>query len=63
MNALDTSHDASEDFELIDELACLAKVKVPAAIEEIRTASVRHHTECEAEQMPEDVKSFLGIRK
>ncbi len=63
MNALNTSHDASEDFELIDELSRLAKVKVPAAIEEIRTASVRHHTECEAEQMPEDVKSFLGIRK
>ena len=63
MCALDSAHDAGTDFELIDELGRLAGVKVPAAIEDIRTASVLHHTECGAEQMPEDVKSFLGIRE
>lgn len=61
MNAIHPSYDSESDFELADELSRIAGVKIPKAIEEIRTAKVLHHTECEPEQMPEAVKKFLGI--
>ncbi len=61
MNAIDPSYDTKSDFELADELSRIANVKVPKAIEEIRTASVLHRTECEPVEMPETVKRFLGI--
>ncbi len=61
MNAIDPSYDAKGDFELADELSRIAKVAVPQAIEEIRSAKVLHQTECEVGQMPEVVKSFLGM--
>ena len=61
MNAIDPSYDTKSDFELADELSRIANVKVPKAIEEIRTASVLHRTECEPDEMPETVKRFLGI--
>ena len=38
MDAIDIKYDAMGDFELVDELSKIAKVKVPNAIEEIRTA-------------------------
>lgn len=61
MNAIDPSYDARDDFELVDELSRIADVKVPRAIEEIRSAKVLHNTECEVEEMPAVVKKFLGI--
>lgn len=47
------------DFALVDELCTLSGVTVPKAIEEIRTAPVRHNTVCEVEQMKCVVKDFL----
>ena len=44
-----------------DKLSELAKVKVPNAIEEIRTAPVLHNTVCEVSEMTNEVKKFLGI--
>ena len=61
MDAIDTKYDAMGDFELVDELSKIAKVKVPAAIEEIRTAPVLHDTQCDADKMKDTVKSFLGL--
>ena len=61
MNAIDTEYDKKSDFELVDELCRLSGVKVPKAIEEIRTAPVRHNTVCDKEAMPDEVKKFLGI--
>lgn len=49
------------DFELIDELSRISGTKVPGAIEEIRTAPVRHRTVCEKEDMKETVLKFLGV--
>lgn len=49
------------DFELADELSRIAHVKVPRAVEEIRTAKVLHNTVCEVSRMPETVKKFLKI--
>lgn len=61
MDAIDTKYDAMGDFELVDELSKIAKVKVPNAIEEIRTAPVLHNTQCDVDKMKDTVKGFLGI--
>ncbi|MCD8156050.1 MAG: threonine synthase [Clostridiales bacterium] len=63
MNAIDESHDAMGDFELVDELSRLANVKVPRAIEEIRNAAVLHDTVCDTDEMEAVVKRFLCIGK
>ena len=59
MTAIDAKYDSKPDFELVDELAQLSKVKVPQAIEQIRTAPVLHKTVCEVEEMEQVVKEFL----
>ena len=61
MNAIDEKHDAMGDFELVDELSKLANVKVPNAIEEIRTAPVVHDKQCEVDEMKNTVREFLGL--
>ncbi len=61
MNAIDSEYDKKTDFELVDELNRLSGVKVPQAIEDIRTAPVRHDTVCEKDEMLAEVKKFLGI--
>lgn len=61
MNAIDDRYDKMSDFELVDELSKLANVKVPNAIEEIRTAPVLHDTVCDKSEMKETVKSILGL--
>ena len=61
MNAIDKKYDSMGDFELADELSKLAKVKIPRAIEEIRTAPVLHDTVCSKEDMKAVVMKFLGI--
>jgi len=61
MNAIDKKYDSMGDFELVDELSEIAGVKVPGAIEEIRTAPVLHERQCDVDQMKDVVKEFLGI--
>jgi len=61
MNAIDVKYDKMEDFELVDALSRLANVKVPNAIEEIRTAPVLHDTVCDKEEMKSVVMKILGI--
>ena len=61
MNAVDEKYDSMGDFELVDELSKIGNVKVPNAIEEIRTADVRHNTVCEVDEMESVVKKFLGL--
>lgn len=61
MTAIDRKYDSKPDFELVDELESLSKVKVPQAIEDIRTAPVLHKTICEVDEMEYVVKKFLGV--
>jgi len=61
MNAIDAKYDSMGDFELVDELSKIANVKVPAAIEEIRTAPVVHDKQCDVDKMQEVVREFLHI--
>ena len=61
MNAIDAKYDAMSDFELVDELSRIANVKVPMAIEEIRTAPVVHDKQCDVDKMVDVVKEFLNM--
>ena len=61
MDAIDSKYDSMSDFELVDELSQIANVKVPNAIEEIRTAPVLHDTAVDVPDMPAAVKNVLGI--
>lgn len=61
MTAIDGSYDEMDDFALVDELEKLSKVKVPKAIQEIRTAPVLHKTVCQVEDMPKVVKEYLKL--
>ncbi|MGN0514685.1 MAG: threonine synthase [Lachnospiraceae bacterium] len=61
MNSIDSKYDTMTDFELVDELSRISGVKVPQAIEDIRTAPVLHKTVCEVNEMCDEVKKFLGI--
>lgn len=62
MDAIDPKYDSMTDFELVDELSRIGNVSVPNAIEEIRTAPIRHNTVCEVDQMPAVVKGFLQVK-
>ena len=62
MDAINPKYDAMSDFELVDELSKIGNVKVPNAIEEIRTADIRHKTVCEVSEMPAVVKQFLNVK-
>lgn len=59
MAAIDPKYQGRPDFELVDELEALSGVKVPKAIEEIRSAEVVHKTVCEVDGMRDVVKGFL----
>ena len=61
MTAIDPTYDSKGDFELVDELEKLSAVKVPQAIEDIRSAEVVHNTVCDKEEMEKVVRNFLGI--
>lgn len=62
MDAIDPKYDSMTDFELVDELSKLGKVKVPNAIEEIRYAKILHNTVCDVDQMENTVKKMLGVQ-
>ncbi len=61
MEAIDSKYAAMGDFELVDELTKLANVAIPNAIEEIRSAEVRHNNICEVDEMQQVVRNFLNI--
>lgn len=61
MDALHKDSQNMSDFELVDELSRISGVKVPAAIEEIRTAPILHDTVVETSDMKNTVKKILGV--
>ena len=50
-----------DGFEVVDALSSLCGVDVPAAVEEIRHAPIRHNTECDVDKMEATVKAILGV--
>ena len=61
LTAIDPAYECKEDFTLIDELARLSGTKIPQAIEDIRSAPVRHKTVCEKSGMRDVIRDFLEI--
>ena len=61
MDAINSKYASMTDFELVDELCRISGVKIPKAIEDIRTAPVLHDTVCEVNEMCDNVKRILGI--
>lgn len=61
MDAIEGENVDLGDFELVDKLNRLSGVKIPKAIEEIRTAPVLHDTVVETEGMKEIVKKILKL--
>ncbi len=62
MDAIDKEkYDAMSDFELVDELTKLSGVKIPGAIEEIRTAPIVHDIVCDKSEMQATVEKILGL--
>ena len=62
LSAIDKEkYDSMTDFELVDELNALSGVKIPEAIEEIRTASIRHDIVCDKSEMQMTVEKILGL--
>lgn len=61
MTAIDAKYEEMDDFALVDELSRIGNVRIPGAIEEIRTAPVLHDIQCDKCEMKEAVKNFLGL--
>lgn len=59
LNVSEASDPNKDDFELVDELCRLSGVKVPNAVEEIRTAEILHNTVIEVEEMESLVRKEL----
>ena len=64
MEAIDQDRCAGmTDLELVEELSALSGTGIPKAIQEIRTAPVRHKTVCGVSAMKETVLAFLGAEQ
>ena len=61
MQAINMDDSSKEDIELVDALSEAGNVAIPNAIEEIRSAKIRHNTVCEVSEMPLTVKKFLKM--
>ncbi|MCR4762569.1 MAG: threonine synthase [Lachnospiraceae bacterium] len=59
--ALGIETQGADDFALVGRLSEKTGIPVPAAVSSLETASIRHDTVCEVEEMEDGVKRFLGI--
>lgn len=60
MEAIEGKKSELPDFELVDKLSKVANVAVPNAVEEIKTAPVRHDKVVEIDEMVDAIKAFLN---
>ena len=61
MEASDEKYASQSDFELVDELNKISGVKIPQAIEDIRSAEVLHDTVCDKSEMEQVVRKILAL--
>ena len=59
LTAIEGAQDLADEFAIVDRLSKLSGTAVPQAVEEIRTAPVRHTLECDIEKMEDTVASIL----
>lgn len=62
MTAIDDKYQDMGDFELVDELCKISNVKIPQAIEDIRSAPVLHDRVCDKTEMKATVMDILGLK-
>ena len=61
MCAIDKSYESMDDDFLISELSRISGVKVPQAIEDIKSAPVLHKRLCASTDMQKEVEAILGL--
>ena len=59
MEAIFGKSEGKDEFVLIDEMAKASGVAIPQAIEEIRTAPIRHNRQCAPAEMEQTVADIL----
>ncbi len=59
MKALGEEVENIDVFDLISKLSEIASVKEPAAVQEVKTAEIRHNTVCEIPDLEKTVADFL----
>ncbi len=62
VTAIDPAAGDKSDMELIDVLRDLSGVKVPQAIEDIRTAPVLHDTQVDVPDMEKEIARWLNLK-
>ncbi len=62
MKAIKGQADDTDVFKLVDELSEISKVKVPEAVESIRTAPILHDRICDKADMADTVKAILSLK-
>ena len=60
LEAIEPSKAGLEAMEMIDALHEASGIEIPQAVEELRSAPVLHDIVCAVEDMPAEVKKFLG---
>ena len=61
MEAIRGDEGSKDEFAIIDDLCSVSGVKIPAAVEEIRNAEIRHKRESDVEDMEKTVAEILGL--
>ena len=61
MEALKGRQEEADEFRLIDEMSALSGIPIPQAVEEIRSAPIRHSRACGRDEMKAEVADILGI--
>lgn len=61
MEAIAGPQAEEDEFALIDEMSRLSGTPIPQAVEEIRTAPIRHSRECEIADMKAEIKEILSM--
>lgn len=62
MEAISGDQKDKDEFAIVDELCQASGVPVPKAVEEIRSAKVRHFRECDVDEMKNVVSEVLGLQ-
>ncbi|MDN6639242.1 MAG: threonine synthase [Tetragenococcus sp.] len=62
LQAINKENIAAEGFAAIDKLHQIAKVSIPASIQELEKAKIRHHDRISADQMTDFVEKALDLK-
>ncbi|MDF2614958.1 MAG: threonine synthase [Clostridia bacterium] len=59
MTAIDSKHEKTDDFTLLEEMHKLIKGDMPQAMDQIAERPIKHQTVCEVSEMKDIVRGFL----